>query len=140
MRSKQDGFTLIELVVVIVILGVLSAIAIPRFFNLSGEARLAAVRGVASAATTGFAINHAARRASASGTVAITGANATAICTVAILGSVMTGGMPAGYTVVAGTSQACNTAANDGRNGTCSVRDATLITASATVTYTCANP
>lgn len=46
MRSQQKGFTLIELVVVIVILGLLSAFALPRFLDLQDEARAAAVEGI----------------------------------------------------------------------------------------------
>lgn len=44
--KNQSGFTMIELVVVIVILGILSAFAVPRFANLRGEARSAAVNGM----------------------------------------------------------------------------------------------
>jgi MSHA pilin protein MshA len=47
MNKSQTGFTLIELVVVIIILGLLAAAAVPRFTNLSQQARIAAVNGVA---------------------------------------------------------------------------------------------
>lgn len=40
---RQSGFTLIELVIVIVVLGILAAIAIPRFISLQREARIAVI-------------------------------------------------------------------------------------------------
>jgi MSHA pilin protein MshA len=42
--NRQQGFTLIELVVVIVILGILAAFAVPRFMGMEGEARAATVK------------------------------------------------------------------------------------------------
>ena len=45
MSKMQKGFTIIELVVVIVILGILAAVAFPKFQDLSGSAKLAVVNG-----------------------------------------------------------------------------------------------
>ena len=57
--KNQNGFTLIELVIVIVLLGVLSAIAVPRFVNLEDDAQEAALNASAAAITSAMNINYA---------------------------------------------------------------------------------
>ena len=57
-RGKQHGFTLIELVVVITILGILAAFAIPRFASLETEARIAAIQGLAGSVRSSAALAH----------------------------------------------------------------------------------
>ena len=68
----QQGFTLIELIVVIVILGILAATALPRFINVTTDARLAALDGLVGALNSATGLVQA--RYMATGNMAATSA------------------------------------------------------------------
>ncbi|MHA7810977.1 MAG: type II secretion system protein [Marinobacter adhaerens] len=78
---KEKGFTLIELVMVIVILGILAAFALPRFADLGGDARTASLQGANGAVKSAAAIAHSAWLADGDepATVALDGAPAAGI-------------------------------------------------------------
>jgi MSHA pilin protein MshA len=75
-KGNQAGFTIIELVMVIVILGILAAFALPRFADLGGSARAAAVQGVAGSMRSAAGMAHSLQLATgvaAGGTVTMEG-------------------------------------------------------------------
>jgi prepilin-type N-terminal cleavage/methylation domain-containing protein len=109
LKKMHQGFTLIELVVVIVILGILAAVAIPKYIDLSGSAQTAATASVAGSLSSASAVNYAARKTGGSGV-----GSAVVNCT--DVAATLQGGLPSGYSI-ASLAVAANASASCTLNG-----------------------
>ena len=100
--SQQRGFTLIELIVVLVLLGIVGAAATARFQDMSADAATIAVRGVAAELSSASAINYA---ADVLGTAGHTNINTAAVdCAGGDVDALFQSGeLPTGYTFATGT-------------------------------------
>jgi MSHA pilin protein MshA len=105
------------LIVVIVILGVLAATALPKFIDMNSDAKAAAYKGVAGAATTAMNVNYAGCLVSATNASGPVAGKCVVISDCQDITNIMQGGLPDGYTVA---SLVLSSTVN-GAEGTCTL-------------------
>lgn len=107
MQKQQRGFTLIELILVILMLAILSAFALPRFASLGRDARIASVQGAAASLRSASAVAHATwlARGSVDGYLEMEGSTV-----------ILVGGYPQAHVTLAGLGDITDAAGIDANN------------------------
>lgn len=93
---KSKGFTLVELVIVMIVLAILTAFAVPRFADLTGEASQAGAEAIGASLSSAGALNFAEHQADSANGISV--ANCTDVSLLLPGGS-----LPSGYTIASQT-------------------------------------
>jgi MSHA pilin protein MshA len=140
---KQGGFTLIELVMVLILVSILSITALPRFINLKDEATAAAVSGLAAQITSGSQQNYLGIQLSGvfsylSTPYKVSPANTASACSSHIAGPAgLIGGSLPTTIIIASEANCSGGAQSAGQAAECRIRSATNSTISAVAYITC---